>query len=251
MRAVSSHPSRGKSGGWIHRLGAPVLGFATRTPAAERVGLSHAELQNAFAQTVSAMSDRLPELAEKLGVSVVSLDALDAGWRPESSAWSFPMRDDAGRLTGLRLRGRDGRKFSLTGGHEGLFIPAGQGKTDQLLACEGPTSLAALMDLGFPAVGRPSCYGAVEMLGRYAMSLGVRELVIVGDKDEIKTRPDGSQFRPGIDGAMAAAKSLSSFRMTVKVLICPVVKDCRDWLHAGATHDIVRTAISLAKVVKH
>jgi hypothetical protein len=74
------------------------------------------------------------------------------------------MMDVAGRVQGIRLRFSNGRKLAVRGGREGLFVPSGLAATNQLLICEGPTDTAALLDLGFAAVGRPSCAGGTRLL---------------------------------------------------------------------------------------
>jgi len=96
---------------------------------------------------------RLLRLAERLGVTVTSLNRLDIGWAFDAGAWAFPMTDATGRLLGIHLRLDSGRKFAVTGGREGLFIPADLPQGGELLIAEGPTDCAALLDLGFAAAG--------------------------------------------------------------------------------------------------
>ena len=115
-----------------------------------------------------------------LGVSVESLRRLGVGWSAKHRAWAFPMSNAAGDVLGIRLRLPGGKKLSVKGGKEGLVhsrrgplrLPSGR---LLLLIAEGPTDTAALLDLGFSAVGRPSCTGGVKLLVELgAASIGPR-----------------------------------------------------------------------------
>src|SRR5262249_61220748 len=101
---------------------------------------------------------RLHQLALSLGLSVTSLSRFGVGWSAGHAAWTFPMVDHTGTVLGMRLRLPDGRKLSVRGGKEGLFLPRDFAAQSPVLIAEGPTDAAALLDLGFPAaLGRPSC----------------------------------------------------------------------------------------------
>ncbi|MEN6452085.1 MAG: hypothetical protein ABFC96_16465, partial [Thermoguttaceae bacterium] len=87
----------------------------------------------------------LGQLAVSLELSVVSLHRLRVGWSPRHCAWSFPMSDAAGKVLGIRLRLASGKKLSIKGGREGLFVPE---NLDQpvgvLLVAEGPSDTVVL-----------------------------------------------------------------------------------------------------------
>jgi hypothetical protein len=208
-------------------------------------------------------------LRPPLGLSAASLARLGCGWadgvpmwrqrhgaeRP-LYAWAFPMRDDLLRITGLRLRGEDDRKFSFTGGHEGLFVPENLTGDGPLLLPEGPTSCAACLDLGYEAIGRPNDAGGVRLLSallgrRFGQSKRRRDLVVVADNDPPKHRPDGTVFYPGQDGAERVAGELAAAGWHVKVIqpTRPDTKDVRDWLRAGATRPVVDCVIRNASYV--
>jgi hypothetical protein len=169
---------------------------------------------------------RLARFARSLGLSVASLAALGVGWSGDYLAWTFPMSDPAtGKVVGIRLRRPDGRKFSVKGGREGLFLPVLAPSPGSLLAvAEGPTDTAALIDLGLPgAVGRPSCTGGVRHLVALAERRRPAALVIFADADG-----------PGQDGAGRLAEVLAGSVPAVRVVTQPA-KDVREWLRAGAT----------------
>jgi phage/plasmid primase-like uncharacterized protein len=142
------------------------------------------------------------------------------------------MRDAAGEVRGIRLRGPDGRKWAVRGGREGLFLPAGLDVAQRLLICEGPTDTAAALDLGFAAVGRPSCTGGAGLLLRLVRERHPAEVVVVADGDP-----------PGQRGARDLAAELRGYVRVVRV-ITPPAKDLREWLRAGATADNLAALIA-------
>lgn len=175
-------------------------------------------------------------LAHGLGVSPDSLDALGAAWSGKRKAWAFPMLDADGATIGVRLRATDGAKWAITGSKQGLFYDAAllTAELDRVLyVCEGPTDTAAMLTMGYPAVGRASCNGqAVQVLG-LCKRVGARRLVIVADNDTAKEKRDGSAFYPGREGAEKMAKETGlPFKLVV-----PPAKDIRAWLNDGASRD--------------
>jgi hypothetical protein len=179
-------------------------------------------------------------LSATLGVSKPSLSRLGVGWSARDRAFSFPMRDGDGNVIGIRLRCADGRKWAVKGSRQGLFIPERLNNcADRLLICEGPTDTAALLDLGFDAIGRPSCNGGNRCVLGLVLSDGrlvPREVVIVADSDE-----------PGQRGAWKLATTLVSYVGRVRIIEPPDgVKDARQWVQSGATRYDVEAAIDEA-----
>jgi len=227
--------------GWLHVLRpSPVAWPRWRCTLSHAVRLAQ---RPANAEELAALADRwrlpresarLAALAEHLGVRAESLARLATGWSEDRRAWSFPMKDAAGQVVGIRLRLGNGKKLSIKGGHEGLFLPDGLQPGGRLLFCEGPTDAAALLDLGFPAVGRPSCTGGVKHGIELVRRLKSAALVVMGDADE-----------PGRRGAERLAGLLRLYCREVKAVIPPPPhKDIRDWKRAGATAADVEQAIA-------
>ena len=195
----------------------------------------------------------LERFAAGLGVSADALRRLSVGYSPQRSAWLFPMRDAAGEICGVRLRLANGRKLSIRGGHEGLFTPslepAPKGPEsigDMLRRCfpelqallipEGPTDTAALLDLGFPAVGRPSCRGGAALVIELCKRFQPRRVVVVSDADT-----------PGRAGAEALARRLRAYVPDVRIIEPPAgVKDIRAWKAVGASQADIQAAIDAA-----
>ncbi len=226
--------------GWLHRLRDDEWDYRwTRTirapPAAE----------SDFGKLARQFHERMPnsamqELAETLGLTEGNLRRLKAGWSAEHKAWTFPMSDANRNVTGIRLRLRNGRKLSVKGSREGLFLPGDLEPNEQLLVCEGPTDTAALMDLGFQVAGRPSCTGGVKLLCELAKRLETKSVVCVADNDE-----------PGRNGAERLVSSLVVYCPDVRIVSPPDrVKDARAWKEAGATMEDVAEAIVEAEARK-
>ncbi|MCY2929852.1 MAG: hypothetical protein NTV86_10235 [Planctomycetota bacterium] len=158
------------------------------------------------------------------------------------------MSDDSGKVLGIRLRFPDGRKLAVPGGREGLFIPQGLAYSGPLLVAEGPTDTAALLDLGYEAIGRPCCTGGVGHCIEIVRGHQPLAVVIVADADA-----------PGQRGAEALATAILPYAASVRVIQPPEgVKDAREWKRVGGTQADVSAAIEAAvgrhlsvKVVRH
>ena len=160
------------------------------------------------------------DLSERLGVSVDSLKWFSACWAKEHNAWAFPMRNRWLQIVGIRLRRLDGDKFSVRGGHEGLFIP-GRQSGPRLFIVEGPTDAAAGLTMGLWTIGRPNCSGAVRETSLYIKNQKPAHVVIVSDND-----------KPGLDGSDRLKEAIDGVRVTEIVLPC---KDMRAFCQAGGT----------------
>jgi 5S rRNA maturation endonuclease (ribonuclease M5) len=189
-------------------------------------------------------------LADELGVSDQSLHRLRVGWSHKYRSYTFPMTDAAGRVRGIRLRGMIGHKWAVTGSRDGLFIPRNvlvslpfDGGGGMLLVCEGATDCAALTDLGFAAVGRPSCNGGTSQilsLIQKGANNRPREVVIVADDDA-----------PGLRGAQTLAAAVVAYVKSVRTITPPKgVKDARKWKQRGASRKDVLAVIEDAPALK-
>jgi len=183
--------------------------------------------------------------AVSLGVDMEALERLQPGWDAFNKAVGFPMRDSDGNVIGIRLRNFIGKKWAVSGSKDGLFFdPALElGEERELVICEGPTDTAAAYTLGIPAVGRSSCGTGLELLKALCARLKVRLVTIVADADEPKERPDGSTWRPGIEGAILLGSRLGRFHRVV----VPPKKDLREWVGFGCSRKEWENWISTAQ----
>jgi 5S rRNA maturation endonuclease (ribonuclease M5) len=231
-RATSPRPYG--QAGWLHSLdGSPLPTAESFIPAPRESSQfidCPAILQRCIVDTPAAKRDAL---AASLGVSGESLHRLGAVWSKRHDAWAFPMSDGE-RIVGIRLRNAAGKKWAVTGSKQGLFIPADLSGTGPLLICEGPTDTAALLTLGFDAIGRPSCRGGENQIARLLKPYP--EIVIVADRDG-----------PGLDGAKLLAERLWK---PCKIIAPPRHKDARAWVQAGAKRASVEAVIAAARFRK-
>ncbi len=187
----------------------------------------------------AATVDALHPFAAELGVSVSSLSAYRVGWAASYPAWSFPMIDPTtGKVTGIRLRKTDRKKFSVKDGKESLFMPDTITSADEgLIVLEGATDAIAAHGIGFlNAVGRPSCTGGTDHLVALVRFRKPARVVIVRDNDE-----------PGVRGADALARVLVLHNRDVRVIAPPAgVNDMREWTATGVSRADVEQIISAA-----
>lgn len=234
-------PKRCGEAGWLHRLQkTPPAGRIARIRSIPLGPAPRDDLERLCARFQTTVNPTaLEELSRSLGVQSESLDRLGIGWSAGHGAWSFPMTDGNGNVLGIRLRRPNGFKFAVTGGREGLFVPVGLENSAHglLLVCEGPTDVAALLDMGFTAVvGRPNCAGGTRLLVELVMKRKRPDVVVVADADG-----------PGQRGAANLASMLVAYAPTVRIIRPPKgIKDARVWLQAGGRHDDVLRTIEAA-----
>ncbi len=230
-------PTRWADAGWIHRL-ANDISVPRRTRRFRIVGMVADSRFEEMAQAYMAAAQPVPleRFARSLGLTVESLRRLRTGWTGRS--WSFPMQDKSGAVCGIRLRSPWGKKFSERGGHEGLFVPQVLTGVDPLVIAEGPTDTAALLDLGFDSIGRPSCSGGVRLLADFVRRGDWKRHVVFADADG-----------PGLDGALALARVLAPISRDLRVIV-PPAKDARAWKNAGASRENVLALIEAAPPIR-
>jgi len=240
MRVESPKPC--KSGGWFHHLREPVQ-YTPAPKKAEPVPVKDFTALNS--QYVDNLL-HIDKLAEKLGVSVRSLERLDTGWNGNTT---FPMRDGRERIIGIRIRSSRG-KWCVPGSRQGLFWPEGvySGSDYPLVICEGPTDCAALLTMGFDSIGRPSCTGGTDYVVEFLKGKR-RDVIIMADKDEPKQRPDGSVWYPGQEGAARLSQAVLPYVKSLRVIKPPFCKDVREWYRAGATRESLLSVIQNTRYV--
>lgn len=184
QRIKSDRPMRAGVG-WLHLVGdeSPSKWRTVQRLKPRRSSLELTELAKQCCKSMSV--DNLNTLAFRLGVSADSLRELRVGWSAVKHAYSFPMRDELGRVCGIRYRCEiSGKKFSESGGREGMFYlpPA---IADYLVIVEGASDAAAVMTVGFDSViGRSNNVGNVEQLLSIIRGHRFNRVVIVPDNDE-------------------------------------------------------------------
>lgn len=229
-------PTRWGEAGWHHRLTnetprvRPIRRIVSILKPSEDMARIARAYQNAVVPGV------MERFARSLGVSPMNLQRLGIGWT--GRCWAFPMIGRDGNVCGIRIRTPSARKFSEKGGHEGLFVPQVLKGVDPLVVCEGPTDTAALLDMDFDAIGRPSCKGGVRLIADLVRRSPWKAHVIFADADG-----------PGLDGALTLARVLAPLSPDVRVIV-PSAEDARAWKSAGATRENVLALIDAAPPIR-
>jgi len=170
---------------------------------------------------------RLAELSARLGVSTGSLWRLNVGWDAGNRAYTFPEFDVRGQVIGIQLRAPDGSKWQVTGGHRGLTIPTGPVHHGPVYLPEGASDVAALLDQGANAIGRPSAnFNCAEKLIELLLPLP-NDVLVVGDRDGATLEES-----VGLRSALGLATELRA-RLGDRVKYClppESYKDVRTWL---------------------
>jgi hypothetical protein len=230
-RIESDEPKNLRSGGvgWVHKLTDAVTTQHTKAPSRRQtpmIGPDRLCQRLSREYRALARSSLLRAHAASLGVSAESLRRLHIGYAKQG-VWSFPMRNARGEIVGIRYRAESGRKWAEKGSRQGIFLPEGIPLAGgRLYIVEGPTDCAALLDMGCHAIGRANCQHSGPDLLAWARK---REVVIVADRDEDKTRPDGTTWNPGLDGAKRLAFELRCEANVVYLIQPPRHKDVRAW----------------------
>jgi hypothetical protein len=246
LRKCDAFPSRReRDRGPGRRSPSPRPETAQTTPSPDRPAVDWAAVAARF--EAAASEAIVAELADTLGVPAAALRALGVGYatrdelgpftaggRARGDAWTFPMSTASGEVVGVNTRPRDGgTKWTLRGGALGLFVPRDLGERDDpVLLVEGASDTAALLGLGYAAVGRPSAKVGDKLAREIARLTEGRRVVVMGENDE---KPGRRRNRwPGREGADDLARKLSKMRgEPVRVAMPPAgCKDARDWARA-------------------
>lgn len=226
---VADGALRENSGGqYLHRLSdaAPFRPMPDSGDHSRLKGTATLDLDRLARQWAENAGNHRERLASQLGVSVESLTAMSVGF--DQRVWTFPERDATGRVIGISRRSADGRKQRLRDTRAGLsYVPDWNTNEGPVLLVEGPTDTAALWDLGFTVVGRPSNCAGVSLLADLLKDVpSQREIVVLGERDQ---KPDGRW--PGREGAIRTAEGLAErLHRTVHWALPPDdAKDARAW----------------------
>lgn len=189
----------------------------------------------------NASAEHINWLSTNLHVSPESLNMLAVG-RRDPYTWAFPMRNSRNAVVGIRLRTNDGKKFAVTGSHQGLFIPQTIVNVDLVFLPEGPTNTAAALSIGLYAIGRPSNSSGVWDIIDFIKINRVKRVVVIADTDDDRERPDGSHYNPGFDGG----KSLLEQMPVPACMIALPAKDVRKYVQSGGTGELVHCLVNQA-----
>jgi len=167
-----SDRSVGESGGWLHILDPE-----------RNAGFKMSEMEQWHFRYNRNLIEGIDEIvSELLGVSVESIRRLEVGFWPFGHLWTFPERDERGKIIGVLKRTNKGTKHMEKGGKRGLIYECPLPDTDKpIIVVEGATDTLAAMDMGYVAIGRPSAEGGAKILREL---LKGRDVIIIGENDD-------------------------------------------------------------------
>lgn len=173
--------------------------------------------------------------ASLIGLTSEPLVRLCVGWSPSDRATTWPMRNESGEIIGIRLRCPEtAKKWAIKGSIAGLFYSLDllcAERPKRLWIIEGPTDCAAMLSLGFHAVGCPSAGGGCDQLLELCRRIMPGEIVIIADRDQA-----------GIRGAEKLAEALLIIAPIRIVSPPPKMKDARAWVTSGASREDIESA---------
>lgn len=248
MRVESE--SQTESGGWIHRLSEPLPKVTLpEKPAPKTLVDAEAEARAMFECELAY--EYREAVAEQLGLSesVLWWMKVGCGWDEYRSQMftSWPQRDETGKVIGISRRYHNGEKRTMEGTRGGLTYirDRWQVGTGPVFLPEGGSDVAALIQIGASAIGRPSNLGGVSMLAKMLRGIN-RRVVILGERDEKPERKGGIpscavnckgclHCYPGKCGGENTLKNLRKRLKRVKVdfRLLPA-KDARQFVNEGA-----------------
>lgn len=175
---------RGTIFGWRHWLGEEKQ--VTPPPPTEKTYLSTRQLQRYIGSITNRRHHLMIERqADLLGLKLDALLTMRALYDPDMAVLAFPMLGADMKPLGVRFRRADGRKWSLTGGREGVLLSRSFTPTKPVWIAEGPTDSAALVQLGLRnVIGRPNCMGGDGIIKELLASYPQTPVVIVSDPEE-------------------------------------------------------------------
>jgi hypothetical protein len=183
-------------------------------------------------------------LGDNLHVGIESLKRFGVGYSYEHRAFTFSMHLADGSVSGIRLRRPDGQKFSVRGGHEGIFYASDwyprEGET--IFIVEGASDAIALHSIGIKSViGRPSCSGGVGIITDLVREHRPSQCVIIADAD-----------KPGQRGAETLCHELMLLCSDCRLIKPPDgIKDARAWVIAGADENTIQQAASTSPIKQY
>jgi hypothetical protein len=127
--------------------------------------------------------EALKPLATHLGVSVDSLQNLGCGKSPKS--WNFPMYNAKKEMIGIKRRNLEGNKWCVRHSKLGVYLPRLFDMNKPAIICEGESDTAAMLSMGYNAIGRASAMTCRVILSQFLNPALCHIIVADNDKNGI------------------------------------------------------------------
>ena len=249
-RVESEVPFGNSGAGWVHRLNGGVAGMSpqrTVQPAKPAAG-PPPDFTDLHQRCRKSLTPKLFDaLSEDLNITRGALSSIQVGWHSDLLVYTFPMKDVSGRVIGMRLRARNGRKWAISGSRNGLFVPftlpqtGKDGRVSRIYVVEGPTDLAILIEIGLWGVGRPDNQSGRDMIVSLINKINPRDVVIIHDTDAPGSPAEELTKR----GAQSLSEVLRVQGRRVYIIQPIREKDLRDWVNnRGITKETIESIVS-------
>lgn len=207
------------------------------TPVSEPTGRGggHRDWDGVMKAACLAPRHRLVTLSGLLGVSLQALAEYEIGWLSRNQlyvagtkcwgegAWTFPMRDENGKVIGIRLRSDQNAKFAMKHSEVGLFYHPSIKEFSPLLVVDGATDALTGFARSLNVVGRPSATGGFQVMQALIRRLKPSRLECLLDRDKMDN--------PIYEQAFDSAREIVSVNGSGCVFYPPPPhKDLRQWL---------------------
>jgi 5S rRNA maturation endonuclease (ribonuclease M5) len=148
--------------------------------------------------TAGRNAEMLERQARIMGLSLRSLIDMQTTYDSDKAALAAPMFNERGLPSGVRFRRADGRKYSLKGGREGVFMSRHYSPYKLIWLVEGHSDAAACCEIGFKnVVGRPNCSGGLQVIKGLLNNATRTPVIVIADPDD-----------PGRQGATTLIQSI-------------------------------------------
>ncbi len=218
--------------GFLHRLSHEKASEARKSmvSAPKEVGIYQPDFERLHKVYRAAITqDKVDALAQQLGVSPVALNDLGIGWSNNYNAYTFPMRNEKCRVTGIQTRGQDGSKRALKGSLAGVFISTSMillANPGVVFITEGVSDTATALTIGLHVIGR---FNDVSGTDQLTSLLSNKTVFVIADNSG-----------PEIQGAASLCEQLRSVTRYSGMIVLPFsVKDLRESLNTfGCTNTL-------------
>ncbi len=211
-RVAEGAHKQGDGGCWVHMLDGKTKPKGVKVAKVSAPRHDHDYWHRWIGNSRIRYADSQAKLGRELGLSEESLARLGVGVLGQTElremktacqgpyCWTFPMFNESRRPIGIRLRSRSGFKYACDGSRNGLFIPEHiERMPSELYICEGPTDTAAMLDLGYAAIGRPMNIGLEALIVKAVERIQPSWVTVMIDRDKAGTVSAGATWRGARD----------------------------------------------------
>ena len=212
---VSSKKKYEAYSGWLHKLSDANFKKPKKVIKSKDYSRNINHIQSVY-QNLD--KDFLTRFANKLNVAPIVLYHLGVGYDKKSQFY-FPMFNADFKMIGLKIRAFNGKRWCVPGSRLGVYIPDDFNSSEEVYICEGESDTAAMLNLGYNAIGKASATSCRNILKELLNCCPI--ITIVSDYDN-----------HGL-GYKESCKLAKLFDSHVNIVLNRNYKDIRAWIDSG------------------